>query len=114
MMEVGSRRIVHYNLTAHRTADWTQQQFPEAIPSNHSYQFPIHDRDSIFSRELDQQLKSDFKLKVLCTPVRAPTTNAYCEPLVATVRRECLDLLIPLHARHVRRTCDLGSLTIIK
>jgi hypothetical protein len=47
MMEVGSRRIVHFNLTAHPTADWTQQQFPEAIPSNHSYQFPIHDRDSI-------------------------------------------------------------------
>ena len=71
VMEVGSRRILHYNVTAHPTADWTRQQFREAIPSDHGYQFLIHDRDSIFSRELDQQLKSDFGLKVLRTPVRA-------------------------------------------
>jgi putative transposase len=38
-MEVGSRRILHYNLTAHPTASWTLQQFREAIPSDHSYQF---------------------------------------------------------------------------
>ena len=87
-MEVGSRRILHYNVTAHPTADWTRQQFREAIPSDHGYQFVIHDRDSIFSRELDQQLKCDFGLKVLRTPVRAPTANAYCERLVDTARRK--------------------------
>ena len=69
VMEVGSRRILHYNVTVHPTADWTLQQFREAIPSDHGYQFLIHDRDSIFSRQLDQQLKSDFDLKVLRTPV---------------------------------------------
>jgi hypothetical protein len=68
VMEVGSRRILHYNVTTHPTADWTLQQFREAIPSDHSYQFLIHDHDSIFSRELDQELNSDFKLKVLRTP----------------------------------------------
>jgi len=31
-MEVGSRRILHYNVTAHPTADWTLQQFREALP----------------------------------------------------------------------------------
>ena len=113
-MEVGSRRLVLYNLTAHPTADWTLQQFREAIPSDHSYQFLIHDCDSIFSRELDQQLNRDFKLKVLCTPVRAPTANAYCERLVGTVRRECLDFLIPLNERHLRKTLRSCVLTIIK
>jgi len=87
-----------------RTADWTLQQFREAIPSDHGYQFLIHDRDSIFSRELDQHLKSDFRLRVLRTPVRAPKANAYCERLVGTVRRECLDVMIPLSARHLRMT----------
>jgi transposase InsO family protein len=104
VMEVGSRRILHYNVTTHPTADWTLQQFREAILSDHSDQFPIHDRDSIFSRELDQQLKNDFKLKVLRTPVRAPTGNAYCERLVGTVRRECLDFVIPLNERHLQMT----------
>jgi hypothetical protein len=48
VMEVGSRRIGHYNVTAHPTADWTLQQFRETLPSDHSYHFLIHDRDSIF------------------------------------------------------------------
>src|ERR1017187_8746613 len=103
-MEVGSRRILHHNVTAHPTVAWTLQQFREAIPSDHAYQFLIHDRDSIFSPELDQQLKNNFKLKVLRTPLRAPKANAYCERLVGTVRRECLDFMIPLSERHLRLT----------
>jgi putative transposase len=103
-MEVGSRRILHYNVTAHPTADSTLQQFREAIPSNHPYQFLIHDRDSIFSADLDEELKSSFGLRVLRMPVRAPKANAYCERLIGTVRRECLDFMIPLNERHLRRS----------
>ena len=54
VMEVGSRRILHYNVTAHPTTDWTRQLFRQAIASDHGYQFVIHDRDSTFSRKLDQ------------------------------------------------------------
>src|ERR1700739_94472 len=68
VMEVGSRRILHCNVTAHPTADWTLQQFREAISSDHSYHFLIHDRDSIFSTEVDEELQA-FGLKVLRTPV---------------------------------------------
>ena len=95
LMEVGTRRIVHCNVTAHPTATWTLQQLREAIPSDHSYRFLIHDRDAIFSAEVDQQLKA-FGLRVLRTPARAPKANAYCERLVGSVRRECLDFMIPL------------------
>ena len=82
LMEIGTRRIVHCNLTAHPTAEWTVQQFREAIPSDHSYRFLVRDRDSIFSAEVDQQLKA-FGLKVLRTPARAlrrmPIANAWWE-----------------------------------
>jgi putative transposase len=81
-MEVGSRRILHCNVTAHPTAEWTLQQLREAIPSDHPYQFLIHDRDSIFSAELDQELENTFGLRVLRTPVRTPQANAYCERLI--------------------------------
>jgi putative transposase len=69
---------VHCSITAHPTAAWTLQQFREAIPSDHSYCFLIHDHDSIFSAEVDLQLKA-FELRVLRTPARAPKANAYCE-----------------------------------
>jgi len=42
-------------------------------------------------------------LNILKTPFRAPQGNAFCERLVGTIRRECLDFLIPLHERHLRR-----------
>jgi putative transposase len=103
-MEIGCRRILHCNVTAHPTAEWTLQQFREAMPHEHPYRFLIHDRDSIFSSELDEALQSSFGLRVLRTPVRAPKANAYCERLVGTIRRECLDFIIPLNERHLRMT----------
>jgi putative transposase len=102
VMELGTRRIVHCNVTAHPTAQWTLQQFREAIPCDHSYRFLIRDRDSIFSAQVDEQLKA-FGLRVLRTPARAPQANAYCERLVGTVRRECLDYVIPFGAGHLQR-----------
>ena len=102
LMEVGTRRILHGRVTAHPTAEWTLQQFREAIPSDHPYRFLIRDRDSIFSAGVDEQLKA-LGLKVLRTPARAPKANAYCERLVGTVRRECLDFIIPLGEKQLGR-----------
>ena len=41
-------------------------------------------------------------LTVLKTPVRCPQANAFCERLIGTIRRECLDWLIVLHEGHLR------------
>jgi transposase InsO family protein len=101
-MEVGSRRILHTNVTAHPTAEWTLQQFRECFTYDHPYRYLIHDRDSIFSASLDSALEG-FGLRVLKTPVGAPKANAYCERLIGTIRRECLDFLIPINERHLRR-----------
>src|ERR1700730_1261308 len=103
VMEVGNREVLHYKVTAHPTASWTLQQFREAFPSDHNYRFLIHDRDSIFSTEVDDELKS-FGLKVVRTPVQAPKANAFCERLIGTVWRECLDYVIPLSEKHLRKT----------
>jgi putative transposase len=102
VMEIGSRRILHCNATPNPTADWTIQQLREAIPSDHEYRFLIHDRHATFSSELDTTVGA-LGLQVLKTPVRAPQANAYCERLIGTMRRECLDYMIPLNGRHLRR-----------
>jgi len=101
ILEVGTRRILHWNVTAHPTAEWTAQQFRLIVASDHRYRFVIHDRDSIYSAGVDRTLVA-MCLTVLKTPVRAPQANAFCERLVGTMRRECLDFVIPLNERHVR------------
>jgi putative transposase len=101
LMEVGTRLILHCNVTAHRTGEWILQQFREAIAGDHSYRSLIRDRDSIFSENVDEYLKA-FGLRVLRTPAGAPQANAYCERLGGTVRRECLDFRIPLSEKQLR------------
>jgi transposase InsO family protein len=101
LLEVGTRRIAHFNVTAHPTATWTLQQFREVMMDEQSYRFVLHDRDRIYSCELDSALKA-MDLKILKTPFQAPQANAFCERLIGTVRRECLDFLIPLNERHLR------------
>jgi transposase InsO family protein len=101
IMEVGTCRIAHFNVTAHPTADWTLQQFREVINGEKPYRFLIHDRDHIYSSEVDSALWA-MGLGILKTPFRAPQANAFCERLVGSIRRECLDYLIPLNERHLR------------
>ena len=45
---------------------------------------------------------SKLGLTVLKTPLRAPNANAICERVIGTIRRECLDWLIPLSEAHLR------------
>ena len=101
VMEIGSRRILHCNMTQHPTSEWTIQQLREAIPSDHEYRYLIHDRHSTFSSEMDAAV-GVLGLAVVKTPVRAPQANAFCERLIGTMRRECLDFMIPLNERHLR------------
>ena len=57
-IEIGTRRILHFNVTAYPTAEWTLQQFREVISGENPGEFVIHDRDSIYSRVLDSTLES--------------------------------------------------------
>jgi transposase InsO family protein len=71
------------------------------VPGDQPQRFLIHDRDSIYSAAADGAV-SAIGLTVLKTPVRCPQANAFCERLIGTIRRECLDWLIVLNERHLR------------
>ncbi len=101
VMEIASRRILHVNSTAHPTASWTIQQLREAFVPEHPWRYLLHDRDAIFSASLDDTARS-FGLAILKSPPRCPKANAFCERLVGTLRRECLDWIIPLSEGHLR------------
>ncbi len=102
VVEHATRRIVHVNVTAHPSSDWTLQQLREAIPGDHGYRFLIRDRDRKFGDELDRSVRH-LGLRELKTPVRTPVANAICERTIGTIRRECLDYLIPITGNHLRR-----------
>jgi transposase InsO family protein len=112
VMEFGSRRIVHWNVTEHPTGERTVQQFRGFLTGEDPYRFVVHDRDSVFSPAVDDALTA-MNLHVLRTPARVPQANAFCERLIGTARRECLDHLIPLHERHLRKILAEGCLMTI-
>ena len=97
-----SRRLIHYNVTAHPSAQWTRQQLREAIGYERRCEYLIHDRDSIFSADLDESIRR-LGLRVLKSPPRSPTANSICERVIGTIRREFLDWLIPLSEAHSGR-----------
>jgi len=94
VLDVGTRRILQWNVTAHPTAGWTAQQFRMIGSGEQTHRFVIHDRDTIYSEGVDRTLAA-MGLTVLRTPVRAPQANAFCERLIGTIRREWLDFMIP-------------------
>ena len=63
------------------------------------------DLDSIYSEGVDRTIAA-MGLTVPKTPVGAPQANAFCERLIGTIRRECLDFVIPLSERHVRHVLE--------
>jgi hypothetical protein len=101
VIEHGSRRLVRVGVTAHPSAEWTLQQLREVIGYEDRYRYLIHDRDSNFARHLDESITA-LGLSVLKSSPRCPKANSICARLIGTLRRECLDWLIPMSAADLR------------
>jgi transposase InsO family protein len=99
------RRIVHFNVTAHPTAEWTAQQLREAFPFEQISHYLLRDRDGIFGGEFRKDVKAMGIKEILSAP-RSPWQRAYVERVIGTIRRECLDHVIVFNDaslyRHVK------------
>jgi putative transposase len=84
------RRIVHFNVTAHPTTEWTGQQLREAFPFDQLARYLLRDRDAIFGQDFREQARDVGIREVLSTP-RSPWQRAYVERVIGSIRRECLD-----------------------
>jgi transposase InsO family protein len=96
------RRIVHFAVTAHPTAEWTAQQLREAFPWETAPRYLLRDRDRIFGHEFVHQVKAMGIQQVLSAP-RSPWQRAYIERLIGSIRRECLDHFIVFNERTLKR-----------
>jgi transposase InsO family protein len=90
------RRILHFHVTAHPTAEWTTQQLREAFPFGQIPRYLLRDRDDIFGSEFRKDVKAMGITEVLSAP-RSPWQRAYVERVIGTIRRECLDYVIVLN-----------------
>ena len=97
----GRRELVHLAVTAHPTAAWVWRQLVEATPWGRRPTHLIRDRDAVYGGEFRRRAKG-LGVETVLTPVRAPRANAVAERVIGSIRRECLDHVIPLSERHLR------------
>ena len=96
------RRILHFNVTAHPTAEWTGQQLREAFPFEQLPRYLLRDHDAIFGNDFREQVRDMGICEVLSLP-RSPWQRAYVERVIGSIRRECLDHVIVFRENSLRR-----------
>jgi putative transposase len=96
------RRVVHFHVTEHPTEPWTAQQMVEAFPWNEAPRYLLPDRDSVYGARFRRRVTSLGIEEVLTAP-RSPWQNPYVERFIGSIRRDCLDHVIVLNERHLKR-----------
>ncbi len=96
----GRRRLVHFNVTEHPTAEWTARQLIEACGQDESPRHLIRDRDQVYGERFSRQARLLDIREAVIAP-RSPWQNAYAERVIGSLRRECLDHVVVVGERHL-------------
>src|SRR5215470_15914727 len=96
------RRILHFNVTRHPSADWVVQQLRETFAEAGPYRSIILDRDSIFHADVLAFLQAT-GLQAKRTSIQSPWQNGTAERWIGSCRREILDHILPVNEEHLRR-----------
>jgi transposase InsO family protein len=96
------RRVVHFNVTEHPTAHWTAQQIVNAFPDDSAPSYLLHDRDQVYGEPFRRRV-TGLRIKEVLTAPHSPWQNPFAERLIGSIRRECLNHVLVLGERHLRR-----------
>ena len=102
VLSLDRRRVLHFNVTANPSAQWTAQQVVEACPFDSAPRFLMRDRDGIYGDEFRRRIQNLGIEEVVSAP-RSPWQNPYIERFIGTLRRELLDHVIVLNETHLKR-----------
>jgi len=106
VIELGRRRIVACEVTAHPTASWAASVVRRAVLAAGGHaRYLLRDRDSIYGKEFKSAMRS-IGLRQLVTAYQSPLQNAHAERVIGTIRRECLDHMIVMGASHAQAILD--------
>ena len=103
IIELGSRRLMHFGVTRSPTDAWVAQQLRKATSFGEGPRFLIRDNESKYGAAF-ARVADGSDIDVLSTPYQAPNANAVCERFLGSVRRECLDYFLILNERQPYRT----------
>jgi putative transposase len=96
------RRVVHFNITEHPTAAWTTQQIVDAFPYDSAPSYLLRDRDQVYGEQFRHRVKG-MRIEEVLTVPQSPWQNPFAERLIGSIRRECLNHVLVLGDRHLRR-----------
>lgn len=96
------RRIMHFNVTAYPTAEWTGRQLVEGCGFDEQPGYLVRERDAIYGRVFRRQAKA-LGIKEVPTAPRSPWQNSYAERVIGSIRRECIDHVVIVGDRHLRQ-----------
>jgi putative transposase len=106
VIDLESRRVHIAGLTRHPHDAWIQQIARNLTDSVDGFlrgkRYLIHDRDPLFTDGFRATLHAA-GVKCLKLPPRSPNLNSVAERFVLSIKSECLDKLVPLGERHLRR-----------
>ncbi|HEY2774835.1 MAG TPA: integrase core domain-containing protein [Candidatus Binatia bacterium] len=105
VLDHGRRRILHVNVTANPTAAWAAQQVVEALPWETNAEFLFRDGDGIYGEEFTRRV-TGLGLQQVVTARASPWQNGYCERVIGTLRRECLDHVVAINERQLKGVLD--------
>ena len=106
ILDLRSRRVEIAGIARRPDGEWMKQIGRNLTDAEDGFlngaRYLIHDRDPLFTDAFRALLElSDVKTVKL--PARSPDLNAYAERFVLSIRSECLDQIIPLGERHLRK-----------
>ena len=96
------RKVFHFAVTEHPTAEWAGQQVVEAFADGDAPRYLVRDRDASYGDEFRCRVRS-LGMNEVITAARSPWQNALVERMIGSVRRECLDHAVVLNQRHLTR-----------
>ena len=97
----GRREILWLGATTHASAEWISRQLTEAYGWELGPRYLVRDRDSIYGDIFIRRLRA---MGIRDQPIapRSPWQNGYCERLIGSIRRDCLDHVVVFGEQHLR------------
>jgi putative transposase len=92
------RKILHFSTTDHPTQEWLSNEISQAFSSK----YLIRDQDCCYGRKFSERLKQ-LGIREHVIAKQSPWQNMYVERAIWTIRRECLNHVIIMNERHLRR-----------